>query len=182
MSRWRTPRSCACCKASASRAPHQATALGIRPPGQGDPPGRSRPIAPGLEPVERRDEAGPGSCGHDGRIGQDPGQGQPAEVGHAEEMEPARPIGAIGMHRDDVGMLEPRQGLRLAGAEPRDLEHDRAIGQPELLGAEDPGERAPAQFLDQPEAADDLARLGEGRAGAGRGGCGAVLGHSATNP
>ncbi len=63
-------------------------------------------------------------------LGQDPRQGQPAEVRHAEEMEPARRVGAIGVDRDDVGMLQPSQGLRLARAEPGDLEHDRPIGQP----------------------------------------------------
>ena len=79
-------------------------------------------------------------------------------------------VGPVRVDRDDVRVLEPGQRLRLARAGARDLQGDRPVGQLPLLGEEDPGERAPAQLLDQPEPGDRLARLGERRSAA-RGPC-----------
>ena len=141
-------------------------------------------VVAGLEPVERGDEVGPGPRDRHGRLRQDPRQSQTAEVGHTEEREPSRPIRATGVDRHDVGMLQPRQGLWLARAEPADLEHDGSIGQSELLGAENASEGPAAEFLDQPEAGDGLARFGEAPSGvrARRMGSGAgTLGNQAMN-
>ncbi len=76
-------------------------------------------------------------------------------------MQPGRRVDPVRVHRHDVGVLEPRQGLRLARAAPRDLERHRPIGQLALLGQEDPGERPAAQLLDQQEPGDRLAGFGK---------------------
>ena len=154
----------------------------VGPPGQGVPTGRSWPVAPGLEPVERVDERGPGTRGRRGRLGQDPSQGQPAEVRHAEEMEPSRRVGTVGVDGDNVGMLQPCQGLRLARAEPGDLEHDRPIGQPELLGAEHPAKDPRPSSSTNRKPAIVCPDSGKLEPASGSGGWGAVLGHSATKP
>ncbi len=73
-------------------------------------------------------------------------------------------------------MLQSGQCLRLARAQPGDLEHDGSIAQPTLLGAEDSRERAAAQFLDKSEAGDRLARFREGRTGVGLGWMGSRAG------
>ena len=71
---------------------------------------------------------------------------------------PGGRVGPVRVDGDDVRVLEPGQGLRLARAGARDLHRHRPVGQLPLLGAEDPGERAPAQLLDQAEPGDRLAR------------------------
>ncbi len=56
-----------------------------------------------------------------------------------------------------MGVLQPGQRLRLAGAGARDLEGHQAVRQVPLLGEEDPGDPAPAELVEQSEATDRLA-------------------------
>ena len=86
-------------------------------------------------------------------------------------MQARRRVGPVRVDRDDVRVLEPGQRLRLARAGPRDLQRHRPVGELPLLGEEDPGERPPAQLLDQVEAGDRLPGLGEGRSARGPGTC-----------
>ncbi len=128
MSRWSTPRSWAWSRASASRAPHQAIARDTnagassrRPvelPAGRTPAGSSRSSASTRTAPERG--------GLNLGIGQDPRQRDAAEIGHAEQVQPGRRVDPVRVHRHDVGVLEPRQGLRLARAAPRHLERHRA--------------------------------------------------------
>ena len=66
-------------------------------------------------------------------------------------------VDMIRVNGDDVRVLQQGQSLRLARADARNLEGDRAIGEVPLEGEEDPGHSPSAQLLDQPEAADGLA-------------------------
>ena len=113
------------------------------------------------EPVERLDQLGPRAGDPDLRVGQDPRQGDPAEIGHAEQVQPGRRVGSGRIDRDDVRVLEPGQHLRLRDPGAAHLQGHRPVGQLSLGGQEDAGEGAPAQFLDQLEAGDRLAGLGE---------------------
>ena len=139
--------------------------------GQCRPPGRRAGghTVVRLEPIERLDQGAARSFLLAQAVLQDLGQCGPAEVGHAEQVEPGRPVDPMGMHRDDVGMLEPGQGLRLAGAAPADFQRDGPIRQLPFPGEEDPRERAATQLLDQVEPGDRLARLGESPGGPFRG-------------
>ncbi len=158
--------------------PQPGDRAGVGPPGQGRPGRRPRAVGVGLEPVQGRDQLGARARAGDGRIGQGPRQGEPAEIRHAEQMESPRRVGAIGVDRDDMRVLQSGQGLGLARAEAGDLDHDGSIGQSSLLGAEDAGERPAPQLIDEAEAGDGLARLGEdprlGRFGRVGGGAGAL--------
>ena len=158
MSRCSTPRSWACCKASASRAPHQAIALGYVRLARAVRHRRRWPLGRRLEAVEARDELGSGPCRRHGRVGQGTRQGQAAEVRHAEQMEPGRRIRPIRVDRDDVSMLQSGQCLRLAraGGVTLSTTADRLTDAPRRGR---PREGAPAQFLDQSEAGDCLARF-----------------------
>jgi hypothetical protein len=139
---------------------------GERPGPQGHPPGRpTHPVPLGrTEPVQGRDQRGPrrGAGVLEARLGQDLGQRDPAEVGHAQQVQPRGRVDPVRVDRDDVRMLQPRQRLRLARADPRHLQCDGPVRQLPLLRQEDPGERAAAQLLDEPEAGDRLAGLGQG--------------------
>ena len=175
-SRCKTWRSWACSSASANRAPHQAiawayvrrasavrlAARSARAPSVGwrrssrlrrSAPVRAAPICRMIEDLKKRD---------------------PAEIRHAEQMKPGGRIGPVRVDGDDVGVLEPRERLRLARTGSRHLERDGPVGQMPLLRKIDPRECASAQLLDQPEPRDRLAGLRERRtvlAGPTRGQC-----------
>ena len=89
----------------------------------------------------------------------------PAEERHAEQVEIGRRVGPIGVDGDDVRVLEPGERLRLFRSGPGHFEGHRAVGELAFSGQEDPGERAPAELLDEVEAGDGLAGLGEGGEG-----------------
>ena len=106
-------------------------------------------------------------------LGQDSSQGDPAEVGHAKQMQPGGRIDAVGVHRHDVGVLEAGKGLGLPRTSAADLQSHRSIRQLPLASQEDTGKRPPPQLLDQVEPANRLAGFGKqdsrGRIGRGRG-------------
>ena len=166
MSRCRTPRSWACSSASASRAPHQAMARAYGPPRQApSAPTTGRPAASaGSSRSSASTRSAPRAVLRLAGVGQDLRQGDPAEIGHAEQVQAGRRVDPVRVDRDDVRVLEPGQGLRLARARPRDLQRHRA-GRPAAAPrarktrANDPA----AQLLDQEEAGDRLAGLGERR-------------------
>src|SRR5262249_47194548 len=71
-----------------------------------------------------------------------------AEIGHAEHAQTGRGIIADRVHRNDIGVLEPRQDPRLVAFGPRDLDRDESTTQVELFGQVDPGKRSAAEFLE----------------------------------
>ncbi len=93
---------------------------------------------------------------------QDVRQGEPAEIRHAEQVEVRGRVGPVGVDRNDVRVLEPGEGLGLSRAGSGDLQGHGAVGKLTLLGQEHAGKRPSAQLLDEPEAGDRLASLGEG--------------------
>ena len=76
-------------------------------------------------------------------------------------MQPGRRVDPVGVHRHDVGVLEPGKGLGLARALACDLQGHGPIRELPLASQEDAGERSPPQLLDQVEPADRLAGLGK---------------------
>ena len=129
-SRCRTPRSWACWSASASRAPHQAMARanGLRATAL-DGPGcclrlvararggrRSPPVPPPCGPAARRGRRAPAPAS--------PGRGTACRAGAGRSR-----VDPVGVDRDDVRVLEPGQGLRLARPPTRHLQRHRAVGE-----------------------------------------------------
>ncbi len=96
---------------------------------------------------------------------EDLGQRRPAEERHAEDLEVAVAEHMLGIERDDVHVLEPRQREVLLTAPGRDLHHHRPIAERGLCGQEDAAGRAPAQLGEQPEAGEQLPNVGEYDAG-----------------
>jgi hypothetical protein len=117
-----------------------------------------------LARLERRQDLqdlGPGHRrAHPGLVEQSR-QRHPAEIRHAQQMQPRGRVDAVREDRHDVRVLEPGQGLRLVAAAARHLQHDGAVGELALGGAEDPRQSAAAQLLMEQEAADRLAGLGQ---------------------
>ena len=91
--------------------------LGERPAAQRLAPFRPRPrLCRRTELVERREQVGPCLRRTGPRGGQDVSQRDPAEIGHAEQMKARDDVDVIRVNRDDVRVLQKRQGLRLARA------------------------------------------------------------------
>ena len=114
-----------------------------------------------LDAVQQLDEVGARAGGPDRRIIEDLEERDPAEIGHAEQVQTGRRVGSVRVDGDDVGVLEPRQRLRLTRAGSRHLQGDGPVGQMLLFREIDPRECASAQLLDQPEPRDRLAGLRE---------------------
>ncbi len=74
-------------------------------------------------------------------------------------MQPTYRVDPVRVHRNNMRMLQPCQCLRLARASPRYLERHRTIRQLTLLCQKYPRERPAAQFLDEHEVRDRLARF-----------------------
>ncbi len=137
--------------------------LGVAPPLEGVPAGRllDPHALRRLQAVQQLQQLGPGANGPDLGPVEDLEERDPAEVGHAEQMQAGGRVGPVGIDGNDVGVLQPRQGLRLARAGPRHLEGNGPIGQMLLLGQVNPRECTSSQLLDQPETRDRLAGLGQ---------------------
>ena len=88
-------------------------------------------------------------------------EGDPSEIGHAEQVQARRRVDPVRVHRNDVRVLEPGQCLGLSRTPAGDLQRHRPVGELPLAGQENPGEGASAQLLDQVEPADGLADLGK---------------------
>ena len=139
MSRCRTPRSCACSSASAIRRPtRRSPARSVRR-ASAAPPRRSARrrclLLSGPSRSSTATRSAPDRAALHLGVGQDPRQRDPAEIGHAEQVQPRRRVGPVGVDRDDVRVLEPGQRLRLARAGPRDLQRHRPVGELPLRGA-----------------------------------------------
>lgn len=93
------------------------------------------------------------------------GEGDAAEVGHAEQVESGGWVDAVGEDGDDVGVLEAGESLGFVGTAAGDFDDDGAIGEAAFSGAEDPGQAAAAQLFLEQEAADGLSGLGQGGSG-----------------
>ena len=115
-----------------------------------EPAPRARPrlMEPLAHLVERVDQAPPVGAVGDPRPGrfEHLREVRPAEVRHAEQPEAGLRVVVDRVDRDDVGVLEPGEHLRLVPLGPRDLQRDRAVAQLDLLGQVHPGERPPAQL------------------------------------
>ena len=114
-----------------------------------------------LQAVQEIQQVGPGAKGLDLGSVEYLEERDPAEVRHAKQMQAGGRVGPVGIDGNDVGVLQPRQGLRLARAGPRHLEGNGPIGQMLLLGQVNPRECPSSQLLDQAETRDRLAGLGK---------------------
>ena len=134
--------------------------LGISPSGERLPARGTlhQGTALGLKAIQQVEKVGTGAGGPDLRMIQDLEQRDPAEIRHAEQMQAGCRVGPVRVDGDDVGVLEPRQRLRLARAGSRHLQRDGPVGEMLLLRKVDPREGAPPQLLDQPEPRDRSGR------------------------
>ena len=76
--------------------------------------------------------------------------------GMQSRCRPVAGIGPVRVDRDDMRMLQPRQGLGLSRPGASHLEGDGPVGQVLLLREVDPTERAAAELLDEPVPRDRL--------------------------
>ncbi len=77
-----------------------------------------------------------------------PGQGDAAEVRHAQQPEVPPAILLHAVQRDDVRVLEPGQRQVLAAVARGQLQHDEPVGEGRLAGEEHPPAGAPAELGD----------------------------------
>ena len=67
-----------------------------------------------MQAVQQIQQLGAGANGPDLSFVEDLEERDPAEVRHAQEMQVRGRVGPVGVDGDDMSMLQPRQGLRLA--------------------------------------------------------------------
>ena len=87
------------------------------------------------------------------------GEIRPAEIRHAQHAQAAFRVVADRVHRHDVGVLQPREDLRLVTVGPRHLDGHRPAAQIDLLGEVNPRECTPPQLDDDAKAREHVTWL-----------------------
>jgi len=94
------------------------------------------------------------------------GKRRAPEVGHADGLQAAGAVDRVNGH--DVGVLQPRQQMRLALEVDGDLESHGSLGQAALACEEDPTKSSATEFGDQREALEIVADGRQCRRGRGQ--------------
>jgi hypothetical protein len=84
-----------------------------------------------------------------------------AEIRHTDDAQPGRGIFVDRVDRDNIGVLQLGQGLRLIASDRRDFDDDWPPGQRVLASTEHSRKRTASQFSNKPEAENFIADLGE---------------------
>src|SRR5579884_409945 len=88
----------------------------------------------------------------------DVSQGRPAEIGHADALESRALVLEYGMHGNDVGVVQPAQGVGFGDIALEQLDHHLPAAQRAILRSVHAGKRALSQLVFEEEAADHCAR------------------------